>query len=218
VVYAYATFNNIPTEETLASVEEAINAITRDKIGVEVELKPIVIWDYSSTVSLALQGGEQIDVFQSLGDLSTAISTDMCLDITDLIDTCGAESKALIGDKWLAACTSGGKLYGLPTYKPIALTQMVIYRQDIADALGIDMSTVNSVNDVTAVLEQVKAAYPDMTPVAAVNQGNLGLSPQNVDYLTDSMYAPKGVLMGDELKVVDYYATPEFANICNLRA
>lgn len=216
VVYAYATFNNIPTEETLASVEDAINAITRDKIGVEVELKPIVIWDYSSTVSLALQGGEQIDVFQSLGDLSTAISTDMCLDITGLIDTCASESKALIGDKWLAACTSGGKLYGLPTYKPIALTQMVIYRQDIADELGIDMSKVNSVNDVTAVLEQVKAAHPEMTPVAAVNQGNLGLSPQHVDYLTDSMYTPKGVLMGDELKVVDYYGTPEFASLCNL--
>lgn len=216
VVYAYATFNNIPTEETLATVEEAINAITRDKIGVEVELKPIVIWDYSSTVSLALQGGEQIDIFQSLGDLSTAISTDMCLDITDIIDTCAPESKALIGEKWLAACTSGGKLYGLPTYKPIALTQMVVYRQDIVDALGIDMSTVNSVSDVTAVLEQVKAAYPDMTPVAAVNQGNLGLSPQNVDYLTDSMYAPKGVLMGDDLTVVDYFATQEFADICNL--
>lgn len=216
VVYAYATFNNIPTEETLTTVEEAINAITRDKIGVEVELKPIVIWDYSSTVSLALQGGEQIDIFQSLGDLSTAISTDMCLDITDIVDTCAPEAKALIGEKWLAACTSGGKLYGFPTYKPIALTQMVIYRQDIVDALGIDMSAVNSVADVTAVLEQVKAAYPDMTPVAAVNQGNLGLSPQNVDYLTDSMYAPKGVLMGDELTVVDYFATPEFANICNL--
>ncbi|HWQ05608.1 MAG TPA: ABC transporter substrate-binding protein [Feifaniaceae bacterium] len=216
VVYAYATFNNIPTEETLATVEEAINAITRDKIGVEVELKPIVIWDYSNTISLALQGGEKIDVFQSLGDLSTAISTDMCLDITDLIDTCAPESKALIGENWLAACTSGGKLYGLPTYKPIALTQMVIYRQDIADALGIDMSQVNSASDVTAVLEQVKAAYPDMTPVAAVNQGNLGLSIQNVDYLTDSMYTPKGVLMGDDLTVVDYYATPEFATLCNL--
>lgn len=216
VVYSYATFNNIPTEETLATVEEAINAITRDKIGVEVELKPIVIWDYSSTVSLALQGGEKIDIFQSLGDLSTAISTDMCLDITDIVDTCAPETKALIGENWLAACSSDGKLYGFPTYKPIALTQMVVYRQDIADALGIDMSTVNSVSDVTAVLEQVKAAYPDMTPVAAVNQGNLGLSPQNVDYLTDSMYAPKGVLMGDELTVEDYFATSKFAEICNL--
>jgi len=216
VVYAYATFNNIPTEETLASVEEAINAITRDKIGVEVELKPIVIWDYSSTVSLALQGGEQIDVFQSLGDLSTAISTDMCLDITDIIDTCAPESKALIGDNWLAACMSEGRLYGIPTYKPIALTQMVIYRQDIADALGIDMSQISSASDLTTILEQVKAAYPDMTPVAAVNQGNLGLTVQNVDYLTDSMYAPKGVLMGDDLNVVDYYATPEFAALCGM--
>ena len=84
IVYAYATFNNIPTEESLASVEEAINAITREKIGAEVELKPISIWDYSSTVSLALQGGEQIDVFQSLGDLNSAISTGMALDITDM--------------------------------------------------------------------------------------------------------------------------------------
>ena len=216
VVYAYATFNNIPSEETLTTVEEAINAITREKIGVEVDLKPIVIWDYSSTVSLALQGGEKIDIFQSLGDLSTAISTDMCLDITDIVDACAPESKALIGENWLAACSSGGRLYGFPTYKPIALTQMVVYRQDIVDALGIDMSAVNSVNDVTAVLEQVKAAYPTMTPVAAVNQGNIGLSPQNVDYLTDSMYAPKGVLMGDDLTVVNYYATPEFEAICNL--
>ena len=87
VVYAYATFNNIPTDETLTTVEEAINAITRDKIGVEVELKPIMIWDYSSTVSLALQGGEQVDIYQTLGDLNTGISTGMCMDITDLAAT-----------------------------------------------------------------------------------------------------------------------------------
>ena len=39
-------------------VEEAINVITREKIGVEVTLKPISIGDYSSTVSLGLQAGE----------------------------------------------------------------------------------------------------------------------------------------------------------------
>lgn len=218
VVYAYATFNNIPSEETLATVEEAINVITRDKIGVEVELKPVVIWDYASTISLALQGGEKVDVFQSLGDLNTAISTDMCLDITDLIDTCAPESKALIGDAWLAACTSGGRLYGLPTYKPIALTSMIVYRQDIADELGIDMSAVSSIADVTPILEQVKAAHPEMTPLAAVNQGNigLGLTISGVDYLTDNYYSPKGVLMNDSMTVVDYYATPEFANICGI--
>ena len=218
VVYAYATFNNIPSNETLATVEEAINQITREKIGVEVQLKPIVIWDYSSQVSLALQGGEKVDVFQSLGDFNTAISSGMALDITDMIDQYAPESKELIGMDWLAATSKAGRIYGLPTYKPIALTPMVVYRQDIADELGIDMSQVKTVTDLTPILEQVKAAYPDMTPVAAVNTGNIGLitTVPTVDYLTDSYFSPKGVLINNEPTVVDFYASEQFAEITGL--
>lgn len=54
VTYAYSTFNNIPTEETLDTIEEEINKITREKINAEITLKPIGIADYSSSVSLAL--------------------------------------------------------------------------------------------------------------------------------------------------------------------
>jgi len=217
VVFSYATFNNIPSDETLSTVEEAINQITRVKIGVEVELMPVMIWDYSSTVSLALQGGEQVDIFETLGDLNTSISNGMCRDVTDLVAQYATESAALIGANWLAACSHNGKLYGLPTYKPIALTPMLVYRKDIADALGLDMSAVNSVDDITAVLEAVKAGYPDMTPLAAVNTGNigLGLTVPDVDYLTDNYFSPKGVLMNDELTVVDFYASDAFAKVCN---
>lgn len=217
VVYAYATFNNIPSDDILSTVEEAINEITREKIGVEVELMPIMIWDYSSTVSLALQGGEQIDVFETLGDLNTSIANGMCMDVTDLVPAYAAETAELIGENWLAACSHDGKLYGIPTLKPIALTPMLVYRQDIADAMGLDMSAVNSVDDITAVLEAVKAAYPDMTPLAAVNTGNIGigLTVPDVDYLTDNYFSPKGVLMNDELTVVDFYASDAFTQLCN---
>ena len=143
VTYAYATFNNIPTEEDLDVVEEEINKITREKIGAEITLKPISIADYVNKVSLSLQGGEKIDVYQSLGNFGNCVSTDMCYDISDLIDSCAPETKALLGDKFLDACKVNGKLYGIPTYKPFALTPMFIYRKDIADELGIDMSTVN---------------------------------------------------------------------------
>lgn len=216
VVYAYSTFNNIPSEEDLDTVEEAINTITREKIGVEVTLKPIGIADYSSKVSLSLQGGEKIDVFQSLGDFNTCVAQDMTYDITELLDTCAPETKALVGDDWLAACSSDGKIYGIPTYKPVALTPMVIYRQDIADELGIDMSTVESVDDITPVLEKVKSAKPDMTPLAPVQQGQSGLNVcfENVDYLTDSYFTPIGVLMGDDLTVTDLYSTDEFKTMC----
>ena len=62
------------------------------------------------------------------------------------------------------------------TLKPIALTPMLVYRADIAEELGLDMSKVNTVEDVTAVLSAVKEAYPDMTPMAPVESGNLGLN------------------------------------------
>ena len=218
VVFAYATFNNIPTNEVRATLEEAINQITREKIGAEVTLMPIAIWDYSSTVSRGLQGGDKIDVFQTLGDFNVAVSTDMALDITDMMDTCAAGAKEIVGQDWLDACTFKGRLYGIPTMKPIALTPMVIYRKDIAEELGLDFSKVNSPADLTDYLRQVKAAHPEMTPVAAVNTGNIGLqlTVPNTDYLTDDYYTPKGVIMNDELKVVDFYSTEAFRDVCNL--
>ena len=218
VVYAYATFNNIPTAEVLDTVEEKINSVTRDLINVEVELKPISIWEYDSKVSLALQGGEQIDVFQTLGNLNVAIASDMCYDLTDLIPTCAPEAAELVGEDWLKACSFQGSIWGIPTLKPIALTPMVIYRKDLAEELGLDMTKINSVFDLTDTLRAVKAAHPEITPVAAVNAGNIGLqlTVENTDYLTDDYYAPKGVLMNDEMKVVDFYATEEFKAICQL--
>ncbi|MBP1753881.1 MAG: hypothetical protein H6Q59_279 [Firmicutes bacterium] len=218
IVYSYATFNNIPDEATLGSVEEAINQITREKIGVEVELLPIAIFDYSSNISLALQGGDKVDLFESLGDFNNAVSSDMAYDLTSLIDTAAPETKALLGQDLLNACVKEGKLYGIPTYKPYALTPMVIYKQEIATELGIDMTQVKNITDLTDVLRKVKAAYPDMTPLVPVQTGTSGVNMciPKVDYLTDDYFSPKGILMGDNMSVVDYYGTTEFSDLCNL--
>lgn len=218
VVYAYATFNNIPSEKDLDEVEEAINVITREKIGAEITLMPISIADYSSKVTLALQGGEQIDCFQSLGNFNNCVSTDMAYNLTDLLDSCAAETKELMGDQWLAACSKDGAVYGFPTYKPVALTPMVIYRQDIIDELGLDMSAVNSVEDLTPILRAVKEAYPNMTPLAPVSTGTLGLNVcmEDVDYLTDDYNKPVGVLIGDDTTVQDLYTTDMFKSMCDL--
>lgn len=63
IVYAFKSFNNIP--EDLSDVNEAISEITREKIGVEVELMPIASSAYGQQVSLAMQGGEQLDLFHT---------------------------------------------------------------------------------------------------------------------------------------------------------
>lgn len=218
VVYAYATFNNIPSSDVLETVTEEINVITREKINVEVELLPIAIFDYSSTVSLALQGGDQIDLFQSLGDFNNSVSSDMAYDLTDIAEANAKETLELLGEDILKSTKKEGRLFGIPTYKPYALTPMVIYKQEIADELNIDMSKVKTISDLTDVLSTVKEAYPDMTPLVPVQTGTSGVNMTipEVDYLTDDYFSPKGVLMGNDMKVVDYYGTDEFAEIANL--
>lgn len=218
VTYAYCTFNNIPSEEALDAVEEEINKITREKIGAEITLMPIAIADYSSKINLALQGGDKIDIYQSLGDFGTYVSTDMCYDISDLIGKYASETKELIGEDWLSACKKKDALYGIPCMKPIALTPMVIYRQDIVDELGIDMSKVNAIEDVTEVLKKVKSAHPEMIPLSAVQTGEIGVSTNygQVDFLNDDRYKPVGVLMGDSFKVTDLYSSDRFYKLCSL--
>lgn len=218
VVYAYATFNNIPGTAVLETVAEEINKITREKINVEVELLPIAIFDYSSSVSLTLQGGGQIDLFESLGDFNNSVSSDMAYDLTDIIDVYATETKEILGEDILKSTIKDGRLYGIPTYKPYALTPMVIYKQGIADELGIDMSQVKNIFDLTDALRKVKEAYPDMTPLVPVQTGTSGVNMTipEVDYLTDDYYSPKGIVMGNDMTVVDYYGTDEFAELADL--
>ncbi len=218
VTYAYSTFNNVPTEEDLDVVEEEINKITREKIGVEVTLMPIAFSDYSSKVNLALQGGEKIDIFESLGDFSNYVSNDMTYDITDLLTEHGQGIVDTVGEEWLTACTQDGAIYGVPTMKPVALTPMVIYRQDIADEIGIDMNEVNSIEDLTDVFKKVKEAYPDMTPLTPDVTGEIGVSSTygDLDFLSDFQRTPVGVLIGDDLTVTDLYSTDLFKERCEL--
>jgi len=61
IVLTYAT-TGVEAPDMLL-VQEEINKISRDAIGVEVEFMPISIFELASTVPTKVLGGEQIDIF-----------------------------------------------------------------------------------------------------------------------------------------------------------
>ena len=209
ITYAFVSFNTIPDDTS--DVEEKINEITREKIGVEVHLMPLSIADYTQQVSLAVQNGE-IDIFHTLGDLANDIAQDMCYDITDMIDTDAPGLRDLIEEGWFKTTSSDGRIYAVPTLKPFALQPMLIYRKDIAEELNLDMSSVKSAKDLTPIFEQVKEAHPEMTPLAPVSQGDSGLTRwiPEIDWLGDSFSNPTGVLQGSDMTVTSYYDLKDF--------
>ncbi|WP_165444096.1 ABC transporter substrate-binding protein [Lachnoclostridium sp. Marseille-P6806] len=215
ITYAFVSFNTIPDDTS--AVEEKINEISREKIGVEVHLMPLSIADYTQQVSLAVQNGE-VDLFHTLGDLGNDIAQDMCCDITDMIDADAPELRNLIEEDWFKTTSQNGRIYAVPTLKPFALQPMLIYRKDIAEELGLDMDSVKSAEDLTAIFEKVREAHPEMTPLAPVSQGDSGLTRwiTNIDWLGDSFSAPTGVLQGDDMTVTSYYDLADFEKYANL--
>ena len=212
VTFAYMTMDQIPSDEGLATVQEAINVIAREKIGAEITLKPITLYDYTSSVSRSLQGGEKIDVFQTVYNFANCVSMEMGYDITDLISTCGADILDVMDEDILNVCRVDGRLYAVPVNRALASSGYFVCRKDILDELKIDVTGITSPDGLTPVFEQVKAAYPEMTMVAPLGAGQLGLelSMQEIDYLSDSDRACFGALVGDSLTVENLYESEAF--------
>lgn len=159
IVYAFKSFNNIP--EDLSDVNEAISEITREKIGVEVELMPIASSAYGQQVSLAMQGGEQLDLFHTGSglELSTCLANHQLYDITDIVKEHAAGAIDAVGEDFMKTEVVGGKVYGIPADKGVALAPTLLYREDIMEEIGVDPADIKNINDLTDVYAKVKEAY-----------------------------------------------------------
>lgn len=215
--FAFLTFNRV--SEALESVESAIDEITVPRINVKVKLHPYSIADYAQQINLALQSGEALDVFHTLGDLPQSVSQNKVRDITDLVDEYAPDAKAVVGD-FLKAAMINGRLYGIPTYKGAALAPNLVYRADIMAEIGIDPTTITSFHDLTAVYAKVKETHPEMVPLTPDSAGSLGLirSLHGIDFLGDDPFRLNnvGALIGDSLTVVNFFESKEFIDTITL--
>lgn len=210
IVYSFVTFNKVP--EDTSKVEKAINDITIPKINVKVKLKPMAISNYAQQVNLAIQSGEKLDIFHTLGDLNQYISKNMVMPLDDLLAKDGQETKQIVGEDFLKSTQSNGKTYAIPAYKGYALAPNLVYREDIMKELGVSPDSIKSIDDLDALFAKVKEKYPNMVPIAPANQGVSGVlnTMDNIDYLTDDIFKPTAVLVGDSTKVVSFYETEQF--------
>ncbi len=89
---------------------------------------------------------------------------------------------------------------------------------DILNGIGVSPDSIKSINDLDAVFAKVKAKYPNMTPIAPCNSGDIGTldAITDVDSLTDNQFLRTGVLVGDSTKVVNYYETSEVKTLLKL--
>lgn len=223
IVFAYMTNNSIPEAEDLQRIEDLLNAYTVDKINTEVDLLLIAQSDYSTQINLMLASGQQVDIYRAMNGYPQQdyISNGSALDITDYLDTYLKDAVGNMYDGLLMTATVNGRVYGLNTVGSNYVPTGWCYRTDIVEELGIDVSGVESVFDLTEVYAKVKEAYPDMVINDPNRMNNVFCaylqSTMHMDALGNDAANPfSGVAFGEEVKVVNAFETQEFKDVANL--
>ena len=158
-------FGYTSTSEDQRRISEAVSAITREKIGVEVE---IVRESDPEKLNLAMNSGEQWDLvnFHDFsGGLSTLVNNGMATPIDDLVEQYGQDAVAAIGEEMLNSGRVNGVLYSIPSVNTYANSYGLAISNTILEELNIDASALKTWDDVHEALLQMKEAHPDMYPI-----------------------------------------------------
>ncbi len=205
VVWGVGSANTEDCNEVAAAISE----ITREKIGVEVEL---VRGQDAEQINLALTSGEQIDLlnYNNInGQLAAVVRNSYAMPLDDLLEQYGQGAKGVINPLDLDACKFNGVLYALPNQKDTCRSAGFAMRKDITDALGIEVPEYGTYEDMHEILVKVHEAYPDMYPLVPTWGGGGMQESLPIDPLGDCL----GVIENayeDSTEIVNFYATDSY--------
>ena len=153
-------------EPDITDVENAMNEILEEKLNCNVDLTFIAYANYADQISLLLSSGEDADLLPVyLIPLSTCANAGQIMPLDDLIDQYGQGIKDQLGD-YVDCGRIDGVLYGVTTARDLANSQGFAYKVDVAEEVGFDADSIETLDDLETELLKVKEANPDMWPVA----------------------------------------------------
>ena len=120
-------------------VIDALNAITGEAIGVDVDWEWAEWGDYGQRVSLAMASNEHFDLINVLLSPATfayMYSQNQLMDATEYLEEYAPDLWPLLGE-YMVTMSTDGKYYGVPTFYNYASHGYILMRKDILDELGL---------------------------------------------------------------------------------
>lgn len=208
----YVTFSEVPKDLDL--VTDEINKITKEKITAVVKFEPIISSEYNQQINLKLNSNENLDIFVT-GTISgifnylSQASKGQLYPLDQLIKNNGKGIYSALGEEYLNAAKVGGKIYGLPTVKDMAIGRGINIKKDLADKYDIDVKNIKNLNDVEKLMKSMKETNPNQ--YFSVTGSTSIVDSFGVSTFGDNLGDGLGVLMNtDDLRVIDYYETEEY--------
>lgn len=216
IIMTYLTAGTTPAD--LQMVQDEVNKISKEKINVEVEFKPISIPETFSQYSLWISSGEQIDLMMNaFQGVSNYVNSGSLQELNTLIVENAPTISSLMKEYPITDGTViNDKIYGIaPVLYNYGSQGSLIIRKDILDATGVAAKDMYTLDDFTEIFAKIKESNPDMYPYGIIGTDVAASSAYGYLGVIDTLGATpnSGVLMGtDSTKVVDLYETDEYYN------
>jgi putative aldouronate transport system substrate-binding protein len=218
VKYTYAG-SGIPRD--LQQVQDAINEILNEDIGVNLTLEPIDFGAYNDRMQLQLAAGEPCDIIFTapwINSYTNNVSNGSLLELDDLLKEEAPGLWASMPESTWDAARINTKIYGVINQQIFPKPWGVHVRKDLLDKYDFSLDTVTKWEDMEPFLEAVKEGE-GITPIIADNSGGTSLwrtQYYGYDGLDDGI-GFVGIKADDEtLTVVNLLETPEYREAANL--
>jgi putative aldouronate transport system substrate-binding protein len=206
---------NTSGQNDIASVQAEVNKYLKEKINATVSMNSMDFATYENRINMMLAGNEPLDLMFTTSwcaNYGLNAAKNAFLPLNGLLAQYAPKTKALLGDEFLKGPEIDGKLYAVPANKDKAHNWGFVYRKDLAEKHGIDMSTVKNFEDLEPILKLIKEKEPGVTPLGvAGGRTPVNIYDFNVISFPDGFYADSG-----DDRVINLYETPEYRKAVDL--
>jgi putative aldouronate transport system substrate-binding protein len=203
--------------EDFALIKNAVKRMTQEKIGVSVELVPLLdllgsaqMVDPRRTAELEMLSKQGI-FFDLYPEMLPGLEP-MALD--NLLDSYGQGIKELVGELRLSCVSSGGSLYGLPTINDSVSSVGFTMRKDILQKYNIDISSITDITDLDTLFSKVHQNEPDMYMVSGYSTRNSFLSRYKA--MTAVPFTMMDISSDDPDVLINFYQTDLYRNVLTM--
>jgi len=190
----------------------AINELTLAELNMTFDVIQLGWGEYAQRQQLMLTGNDDLDIFSVFFQHAIGyINNGYLVNEADYIYEYGKGIIDFMGEDVATGGAVNGFIYGTPANKESASLSGIVMRKDVVDKYDIDVTSIQTYEDLTPVFEKIHAGEPNMILLAGTNLVN---QVESWDLLFDGF----GVLSdgGQSTTVVNRYETDEYVRRVSL--
>ncbi|MBR6485636.1 MAG: ABC transporter substrate-binding protein [Lachnospiraceae bacterium] len=209
-----------PNPVQVKKVQDAINDYLKGRINVKINLTDVGASEYVEAANLALENKEVNLLWTASWEPSIGtndlVTRNAVFDLTDIL--AGTDLYASMDSGSWEATKYGGRNYFIPVYKDNVEGYDYMFRQELVDRYGWDITSVKELADLEPMLKEAKEEgikYPFLTQKTAMFYR---WYIDDFDFFTADATADWVAVDKSSGEVVDTILTPQYKDFCTLMA